>query len=78
MCKIEITIKIVVIFLLIYVTILIRYGGMKKMKEQWKGFRGGNWCNRIDVKDFIQNNYKAYYKDSSFLEGITPEFCSCL
>ena len=43
------------------------------MKEQWKGFRGGNWCNRIDVKDFIQNNYKAYYKDSSFLEGITDK-----
>ena len=46
---------------------------MKRMKEQWKGFRGGNWCNRIDVKDFIQNNYKAYYKDSSFLEGITDK-----
>ena len=31
------------------------------MKEQWKGFRGGNWCNRIDVADFIQNNYKIGY-----------------
>ena len=41
------------------------------MKEQWKGFRGGNWCNRIDVKDFIQNNYKSYDGDNSFLEGIT-------
>ena len=41
------------------------------MKEQWKGFRGGNWCNRIDVKDFIQNNYKAYDGDKSFLEGTT-------
>ena len=28
------------------------------MKEQWRGFKGGNWCNRIDLKDFIQNNYK--------------------
>ena len=43
------------------------------MKEQWKGFRGGNWCNRIDVKDFIQNNYKAYEGDKSFLEGTTEK-----
>lgn len=41
------------------------------MKEQWKGFRGGNWCNRVDVKDFIQNNYQAYEGDNSFLEGTT-------
>lgn len=43
------------------------------MKEQWKGFRGGNWCNRIDVKDFIQNNYKSYEGDKSFLEGKTKK-----
>ena len=43
------------------------------MKEQWKGFRGGNWCNRIDVKDFIQNNYKGYEGDKSFLEGKTDK-----
>ena len=43
------------------------------MREQWKGFRGGNWCNRIDVKDFIQNNYKAYNGDKSFLEGKTKK-----
>ena len=43
------------------------------MREQWKGFRGGNWCNRIDVKDFIQNNYKAYDGDNSFLEGKTTK-----
>ena len=41
------------------------------MKEQWKGFRGGNWCNRIDVKDFIQNNYHAYDGDKTFLAGKT-------
>ena len=41
------------------------------MKEQWKGFRGGNWCNRIDVKDFIQNNYHAYDGDKTFLEEKT-------
>ena len=43
------------------------------MKEQWKGFRGGNWCNRIDVKDFIQNNYKPYDGDSNFLSGTTSK-----
>ena len=43
------------------------------MKEQWKGFRGGNWCNRVDVKDFIHNNYKSYDGDSSFLEGISKK-----
>lgn len=43
------------------------------MKEQWKGFRGGNWCNRIDVKDFIQSNYKAYDGDKSFLERISAK-----
>ena len=43
------------------------------MKEQWKGFKGGNWCNRIDVKDFIQNNYIAYDGDKSFLESTTPK-----
>ena len=41
------------------------------MKEQWRGFKGGTWCNRIDVKDFISNNYKAYDGDDSFLEKIT-------
>ena len=43
------------------------------MKEQWKSFKGGNWCNRIDVKDFIQNNYRAYYGDESFLQGTTSK-----
>ena len=41
------------------------------MKEQWKNFKGGNWCNRIDVKDFIQKNYTSYDGDHSFLEGTT-------
>lgn len=41
------------------------------MKEQWKGFKGGSWCNRIDVKDFIKSNYTSYEKDESFLEKTT-------
>ena len=27
------------------------------MKEQWKDFKGGNWCQKIDVRNFIQLNY---------------------
>ena len=37
----------------------------------WKGFKGGAWQERIDVRDFIQNNYKAYEGDQSFLSGAT-------
>jgi formate C-acetyltransferase len=43
------------------------------MKEQWKGFKGGNWCNRIDVKDFIKNNYTPYNDDESFLKTTTEK-----
>ena len=43
------------------------------MKEQWKNFKGGNWCNRIDVRDFIQNNYKSYEGNEDFLCGTTPK-----
>ena len=38
------------------------------MKDVWKGFKGGNWVNRIDVIDFIKKNYKPYDDDESFLE----------
>ena len=43
------------------------------MREQWKEFKGGAWCNKVDVKDFIQSNYTPYTKDESFLEGTTPK-----
>ncbi|HHW00668.1 MAG TPA: formate C-acetyltransferase [Clostridiaceae bacterium] len=39
--------------------------------EQWKGFAEGNWCSEIDVRNFIQLNYKPYEGDESFLEGPT-------
>ena len=26
-----------------------------KMKEEWKGFKEGSWCNEINVSDFIKN-----------------------
>ena len=43
------------------------------MKEQWQGFVEGKWCNKIDVRDFIQSNYKEYTGDESFLSGISPK-----
>ena len=36
-----------------------------------KGFTEGPWVDSIDVRDFIQKNYKPYHDDASFLEGPT-------
>lgn len=41
------------------------------MKEQWQGFKGSKWQDEVDVRDFIQNNYKPYNGNESFLEGPT-------
>lgn len=41
------------------------------MKKQWQGFKGSKWQDEVDVRDFIQNNYKPYNGDESFLEGPT-------
>ena len=39
--------------------------------KQWEGFSGRLWKEGIDVRDFIQNNYKLYDGDELFLEGPT-------
>ena len=39
----------------------------KNLPQAWEGFTTGNWCERIDVRDFIQKNYTPYDGDSSFL-----------
>ena len=39
--------------------------------NNWKGFVAGAWQNEIDVRDFIQKNYKPYEGDDSFLAGAT-------
>ncbi len=41
------------------------------VKEQWKGFEGRLWKEEINVRDFIQKNYKPYDGDESFLAGPT-------
>ena len=38
----------------------------------WMGFNGGAWQSEINVRDFIQQNYKPYAGDSDFLAGATP------
>ena len=39
--------------------------------KNWNGFKSGAWQNEINVRDFIQQNYKAYEGDDSFLAGPT-------
>ena len=39
--------------------------------EQWNGFEGRLWKEEVNVRDFIQNNYKPYDGDASFLAGPT-------
>ena len=39
--------------------------------EQWKNFVPGAWQEKIDVRDFIQKNYKPYTGDDKFLAGPT-------
>ncbi|MBE6746587.1 MAG: formate C-acetyltransferase [Ruminococcaceae bacterium] len=42
------------------------------MKHQnWNGFNPGVWQDEINVRNFIQTNYKEYTGDSSFLAGAT-------
>ncbi|MFT8374100.1 MAG: pyruvate formate lyase family protein, partial [Liquorilactobacillus satsumensis] len=44
----------------------------KKVNQTaWDGFNGGNWQKEIDIRDFIQQNYRQYEGDESFLEGPT-------
>ena len=40
--------------------------------NNWNGFKKGVWQDEINVRDFIQLNYKEYKGDASFLEGATP------
>ena len=40
--------------------------------NNWNGFAQGAWQDEINVRDFIQTNYKEYTGDSDFLTGATP------
>ncbi|MBW7983748.1 formate C-acetyltransferase [Enterobacillus tribolii] len=40
--------------------------------EAWEGFKGADWKQSINVRDFIQHNYTPYEGDESFLADATP------
>lgn len=41
--------------------------------NEWDGFKGSKWQKSIDVQNFIDENYKEYKDDSSFLVGISKK-----
>ena len=41
------------------------------MMPEWAGFTDGKWSQEINVRDFIQKNYKPYEGDKEFLAGPT-------
>ncbi len=38
----------------------------------WHGFKGNNWQDVVNVREFINQNITPYEKDESFLAGATP------
>ncbi|GEL08719.1 formate C-acetyltransferase [Salisediminibacterium halotolerans] len=40
-------------------------------KTAWQGFENGDWQHTINVRDFIQKNFRLYDGDESFLAGPT-------
>jgi len=40
-----------------------------KDQDSWRGFRRGDWCTSIDVRDFIVRNVTPYAGDEKFLAG---------
>ncbi|OJF97218.1 formate acetyltransferase [Alkalibacterium sp. 20] len=43
------------------------------MESIWNGFIGKQWKEEIDVRHFIQSNYRPYDGNESFLEGPTKD-----
>ena len=41
------------------------------MKQEWRKFKGTQWTEEVDVRDFIQNNYTVYNGNESFLRTST-------
>ena len=39
--------------------------------QSWYGFKGNEWKQRIDVRDFIQQNYTPYTGNEKFLTSAT-------
>jgi len=43
----------------------------EQRENAWRGFAVGMWQRGVDVRDFIQRNYRPYEGDGSFLQGPT-------
>ena len=43
----------------------------KIFEKEWNDFNTGKWQKEVNVRDFIQTNYKPYEGDESFLAGAT-------
>lgn len=41
------------------------------VQDAWRSFKPGRWRDAIDVRAFIQSNYRPYDGDFSFLKGTT-------
>jgi formate C-acetyltransferase len=39
--------------------------------DAWRGFKTGEWQDKVDTRGFIQLNYTPYLDDDSFLAGPT-------
>lgn len=44
-----------------------------RLKEEWKDFKQGTWCDEINVSNFIKENYVPYDGDETFLSGPTEK-----
>ncbi len=44
--------------------------------DPWRGFVEGRWQTEVDVRDFIQHNYRPYEGDDSFLCGASDRIKS--
>src|SRR6187551_288975 len=42
---------------------------LSKDESSWRGFRQGDWCTSINVRDFIVRNVTPYSGDEKFLTG---------
>ncbi|GIO30700.1 MULTISPECIES: formate C-acetyltransferase [Paenibacillus] len=44
---------------------------VQTMQPGWRGFKKGNWMNKVNVNDFIERNIIPYLGDEDFLAGPT-------
>ncbi len=49
----------------------VNKSGKLLQREEHKSFNTGKWIHEIDVRDFIQTNFKSYEGDEAFLVGCT-------